>query len=331
MLKMILAAASLGLLAAAPAPLYEKAGSIPGPDGGWDFASLDPVHHRLFIAHGDAVMVVDLAHGNAVQSFGIISHGHAVVHVPGTELLAVTSGKDSTVRLFDVPSGEQRASIAVGDDPDAAIIDPATGHLLTMNAHGGTVSEVDLGRAKVVRTMTLKPGLEFPVIGPRHVLYVANEDEDAVETIDLATGKPGATIALTGCEGPTGLAYDRQHNRLIAACANEVVKVVDLSTRKVTQTLPIGTGPDAVLVDMARSRALIPCGGSGTLEVLDLGGASVRKLATVTSEPGARTGAIDPVAGVLYLPTARFGPPPADGKRAPSLAGSFHVVMLKRT
>jgi hypothetical protein len=50
----------------------------------------------------------------------------------------------------------------------------------------------------------------------------------------------------------------------------------------------------------------------------------------VHTEIGARTGAVDPATGIVYLPTARFGPPPAGGGRPPALPGSFHVLIVAR-
>ncbi|WP_202387004.1 YncE family protein [Qipengyuania algicida] len=331
MRNILLAVASIGLVAAAPsAQPYANAGSIALPDGaGWDYSTFDPVHDRLFVTHGDAVAMVDLAHGNSVHMIGSIHHGHAVVPIAGTDDIAVTSGHDATVRLINVVSGKQLASIAVPADPDAAIIDPASGYLLTMNADAGKVTEVDLKNAKIVKEIPLESGLEYAVIGPHRTLFVNNEDRNEIETVNLATGKPGTPIALPGCEGPTGMALDAAHDRVISSCANGVAEVVDVMTHKVEQAVPIGTGPDAVLVDPVRRLALIPCGKSGTLEVLDLGGAKVRKLASVSTEVGARTGALDLRSGMIYLPTAKFNPPSEQGKRPQAIAGSFHFLILK--
>lgn len=325
-----LAILSLALVAAAPAPSpYERAGSIPGPDGGWDYASIDPVHHRLFIAHGDSIMMVDLAQKDRVRSLGPVAHAHAVVPIPGSDLLAVTSGHDSTIRLFDVVSGKQIASIGVPEDPDAAIIDQATGHLLTMNAHAGSVSEIDPDTKTLLRSVSLKPGLEYAAIGPRHTLYVNNEDENEIETLDLSSGTPGKVIPLPGCEGPTGLALDRAHGRLITACANDVAKVVDVATGAVVDTLPIGAGPDAVLIDARAARLLIPCGKSGSLEVFGLGD-HIRKLASIRTERGARTGAVDEATGRVYLPTAEIADN-AKEQRTVLTSSSFHVLVLNKT
>jgi len=50
----------------------------------------------------------------------------------------------------------------------------------------------------------------------------------------------------------------------------------------------------------------------------------------VKTEVGARTGALDPETGDIYLPTARFAPvAQPGGKRAP-VPGSFHILVVKK-
>ena len=326
----LLATAATPLAAASTAPNYKVAGTISGPDGaGWDYAKVDATGDHLFIAHGDAVTEVDLKQGNAVHSVGSIEHGHAVLPI-GQATLLITSGNDSTVRLIDLASGKETASIKVDEDPDAAVLDPATAHVLTMNAHAGTVSEIDVPGRKVVRTLHLKPALEYAAVGPMRTLFVNNEDENEIETVDLATGRTGAAIPLTGCEGPTGMAYDAASGRLISACANGKAAVVDAHTRKLVKLIDIARGPDAVILDAARRVAFIPCGRDGVLEVLALDTpAGVRRVASIKTEIGARTGALDPTTGTIYLPTAKFGPPAKPGGRPVAQPGSFHIVVVK--
>lgn len=333
---LILAAASIGLMAAAPAPApapapYTKEASIPLPKGtGWDYSAFDPYHDRLFVTHGDSVVMVNLAHNDKVSSFGSIHHGHAVVPIPGTSKVAVTSGHDQTVRIFDVPSGKQIASISTPPDPDGAIIDPVTHHLLVMNGDAGKVTEINLKQARVIREIALQPGLEFPAVVPGHILFVNNERRSEIETVNLNTGKPGPVIGLKTCQHPTGMAFDARHHRVISACANGVAEVVDTRTKSVVQTLPIGSGPDAVLIDKVRQLALIPCGRSGTLEVFSIAGPKVRKLASVKTEVGARTGALDESTGTVYLPTAKLIPG-KPGHWPKMVPGTFHFVVMKRT
>lgn len=93
--------------------------------------------------------------------------------------------------------------------------------------------------------------------------------------------------------------------------------------------MPIGRGPDAVLIDARRAVALIPAGADGMLDVLDLSGTRVTRKASIRTEPGARTGALDPASGAVYLPTARLAPLVAGSKRPTAAPGSFHIAVVK--
>lgn len=326
---MIAGLTAAALPAAAAVPSYAVATSIPMPDGGWDYASFDPATREVLVARGDSVTAVDIARGEPARNFGSIAHGHAALPLPSGRL-AVTSGKDDTLRLFDLHDGKQLASVAVGEDPDAAIFDPRTGDVLVMDAHDGTVAVVDPKAAKVVRKIFLKPGLEYAVVDKSGALFVNNEDLNRIDVADPVTGVVAAPIALTGCEGPSGLAYDARTDRLIAACANGKAAVVDARRRMLIGLLDIGKGPDAVLLDSARRLAFIPCGRDGTLIQIGLDGAQgPHVVATIRTEAGARTGAIDPTDGTIYLPTARFAPPPAAGGRPVAIPGTTHLVVVK--
>lgn len=326
-----LATAILPATATAAAPTYAVAGSIAIPDGGWDYASFDPASRQVLIARSTSITAVDVAAGGAARSFGTIAWGHAALPLPAGKL-AVTSGSDNTLRLFDQRDGTQLASVPVGADPDAAIFDPHMHDVIVMDAREGSVAVVDPASAKLVRKITLKPGLEFAAIDKRGTLFVNNEDLGRIDVVDPATGSVAAPIALAGCEGPSGLAYDDKTDRLIAACANGKAAVVDAHGKKLAGLLDIGKGPDAVLIDEGRRLAFVPCGRDGTLVQIELDGAQApRVAATIKTELGARTGAIDPSDGAIYLPTARFGPPPAAGGRPTIIPGSVHLVVVKPT
>ena len=100
--------------------------------------------------------------------------------------------------------------------------------------------------------------------------------------------------------------------------------------RRPVSLVAIGGGPDAVILDAGRRLAFIPCGRDGVLEMLSLdtpGG--VTRVASIKTEIGARTGALDPVTGAIYLPTARFGPLVPGTKRPPALPSNVHVLVVR--
>ena len=327
LILLAVAAATPSGLAATPAPIYAVTQSIAGPDGSWDYARTDDDGTFVYVARSNAVTVLETATGK-VTSLGSVQRGHAVVPLSGGKLL-VTSGTDGTVRLYDLRSGAETASIAVGKKPDAAILDPQKAHAYVMNADSGTVSVIDLATSKVSRTIPVKPALEYAAFGADGTLFVNNEEADQIETVDVARGVAAKAIALPGCKAPTGLGYDSAHDRLIASCANGKAAIVDARRRQLSALVDIGAGPDAVIMDEARGLAFIPCGKDGVLDILSLKGVRVEAVGVVTTEVGARTGALDPKTGALYLPTAKFGAPAAGGGRPAMVPGSFHILVVK--
>lgn len=314
-------------VSAAPPPRYAVVRSIAGPDGGWDYAKIDPATRTLYVARATNVMVVDPQHGDAVSEIGATAKSHAVVPIDATTLL-VTSGHDDSVRLLSLPGGREVARIAVGSDPDAAFYDASSGKAVVMNAKAGTVSVIDVARRAVAATVALKPGLEYAVLAEDGTVFVNNEDENEIESFDLRSGKVGAVIAMPGCTGPTGLAYDATTARLIGACANGKAAVIDTKARRMVALLPIGLGPDAVIVDTARRLAFVPCGRDGVLSLIALDAPDGPKVVgTVKTEVGARTGALDPSDGTVYLPAARYGKA-APGAKPAALPGSFHILVV---
>jgi hypothetical protein len=310
-----------------PAAAYHVEASIPLADGFWDIATYDPEHDRVLIGRGAAASIVDVATRQA-KDVGQSQRGHAALAIPGTNEIAVTSGQDNTLRLIDARDGHEVAKVPVGENPDAALWDPALRQVLVMNAKSWSVSLVDPISAKVVRTIAVKPALEFGAMAGPTMLAINDEDASELELVDLKQGKALAPIALTGCEHPTGLAADPAAGITLSACANGVAALVDVRGRKVIQLVPIGQGPDTALFDGKRHRFIVPCGRSGTLSLFSISGRKLTPAGTVTTEISARTAALDPKSGRIFLPAAKFGSA-QPGQRPSIVPGSAHLLVLE--
>ena len=313
-------------LVATPASAMTVAKRIPGPDGPWDYASVDMEHHRLLVARGDGVMVVDIGTGVVTPRFVPGQRVHSAFILPGTGLGLSTNGTTNTATLFDATTGQVKATIPVGQKPDAAVWDAVANRAYIMNAKDGTISILDLKAMRVTGTIKVGGALEFAAIDGAGRLYVNVEDKAEIAQIDLAKRRVTRRTKLAGCEEPSGLAITHQ-GTLIAACANGVAKVIDAESGRALPDIAIGPRPDAVLYDAPHERAYIPSGGDGTLAVIDTSKPVPRKIDNVPTQQGARTGAIDPVTGNVYLATARFTPAP-DGERPKAVPGSFEVLVL---
>lgn len=313
--------------AAANAPAYQRLPDITAPGDHWDFASWDAAHRRVIVSHGSDVLLVDPADPAGVRAIGQIHYAHASLAIPGGNRVLVSSAHDATLRILDTDSGTQLASIPVVPDPDATVLSADGRVAYVMGGDSGAISVVDLERTAETSRITVKPGLEVPVLFDDHMLAVNNEDLGEIELVDLVAGKMVGTIAMPGCRGPTGLAYAPHLGLALSSCANGKAALVDLRHRRVVKMVPIGLGPDTAIWDAKRRRFLVPCGKSGTLAVIASGKHGLELVATVPTEQSARTAALDPVTGQLFFPAARFAPAPA-GKRPAVIPGSFHIVVL---
>ncbi len=100
---------------------------MPGPDGNWDYASIDSDARRLYVAHGDAVIAVDLDTGALNPRLIGGDRLHAVLPLPGGRVLSTNGGADDAT-LFEGATGREIARIPTGRRPDGALA-PKTGRI----------------------------------------------------------------------------------------------------------------------------------------------------------------------------------------------------------
>ncbi len=322
--------AMTGAAHAEDGPRYRVTEWLAAPDGPWDYARVDLDKRRLYIARRVSVTAIDLDGGHKVSSLGKIFRGHAVIPIDGGDRLLVTSGGDNTLRLLNAADGSEIKSVTVGEKPDSAVYDAARRQVLVVNSDGGSVSVVDVATMRVTRTIPVKPGLEYSAMTADRTLFINNAESNELEVVDVARARTGTPIALPGCEDPSGLGLDGKHNRLISVCKNGKAMIVDVRTRTVTDTVEIGRGPDAVIIDEQRQLAFVPCGIDGVLDVLSLASPErVTRVGRIQTEVGAKTGALDSRTGVIYLPTGRMAPKEKPEDLPQTIPGSFHVLVVR--
>jgi YVTN family beta-propeller protein len=323
---------ALSLLATAGAAQAAGSGHkvidrIAGPDGGWDYVRVDTDRNRVLVARGVSIMAVDLASKAVTPGLAPGARLHDAMPVNGGAELLVTNGGTNTAVFVDAKTGATLATVPTGKNPDAAAFDAHSGLALVMDHSSGQVTLIDPKTHKVVATIDVGGDMEAAAVDGTGRAYVNIEDKNQIAVIDIAARKVLARYALTGCDGPTGLAYDAQDKLLIAAC-DGTTDVVQAATGKVLQTLPTGKGADGIAFDPARHLAFVPAGGAGTLSVVAFKNGHASIVETVPTRKGARTIALDPRTGRVYLPSAEYGPAPAGGGRPPMTPGSFQLLVV---
>ena len=308
---------------AAGKPSVIKRIPLPGPVGEWDYASVDTERNRLYVGREAGAMSVDLDTGSATLMAE--SSGTAIVfRLPASDLLLSTNPDDKTAALWDLNSNKVVALLPTGKAPDAATYEPVSGLVVVANHAGGDLTLIDPQLRRAVGTISaVGPKLEFVVADGTGRVYVNAEATAEIVVVDIMHRKILDRYPLRKCKEPTGLGLDVLTHRLIAACGNGVAKILDVRSGQDLGTLPIGEGADAVLIDAQRRRAYIPNGDSGTLTVIDLAAPGAAVIGNVATQQGARTGALDPRTGWVYLPTAVESP-----DRKSYVAGSFEILVV---
>jgi len=306
---------------------------VVGGTGFWDYPAVDEKLGLLFLSHGISVEVVDLKTGNKTATIEGLDGVHGIALADDLHRGYISNGRAGTVTVFELPSLKKIAEWkATGDNPDAILYDEASHRVFTFNGRGRNITVFDGRSGDVVATLPVDAKPEFAVSRGNGMVYVNLEDKNEVAEIDAKAAKVVRRWSIAPCDSPSGLAIDAKHARLFSVCDNKIMAVSDANTGKLVTTVPIGQGPDGVVFDSAKHLAFSPNGRDGTLTVVEeTSPDKFRVVETIDTARGARTIAIDEQNHHLYMPTAKFGPPPAataeNPRPRPTVEpGSFEVV-----
>jgi WD40 repeat protein len=305
-----------------------------GGEGGWDYLTLDAAGHRLFVSHATRVVVLDTKSDSIVGEIpdtpGI--HGVALAYDLGRGF--TSNGRDSSVSMFDLKTLKPTARITLqARNPDAICYDPFSHRVFTFNGGSANATAIDASTGKVIDYVALGGKPEFAVVDLKGHLWVNLEDSSAVVELDTRSLKVLAHWPLSPGEEPTGLAIDRDSRRLFSSCSNQKLLVLDADKGKVVAVLPIGNGVDAAAFDPGR-KLVYTSNGEGTLTVIHEDGPDrYSQVATVQTQRGARTMALDEGSGTIYTATSDFGPPPEPTAERPHprpslVPGTFRVLVV---
>jgi len=322
--------------AGAQTPSYHvtKTVALGAPDR-WDYVIHDRDGHRVFVAHGDKVAVVDARSGTLLGTVeGIPGGTHGTVAVDGKGY--TDDGEAGQAIVFDLKTFKVEKRIKAEDDADGIALDSASGHIFVVDGDSKAITVIDPKSDKVVSTIHTGGGLEAAVSGGNGKLYVNGSEKKELLRVDIATNKIDAHWPIPNCTSPHGLAIDAQAHRLFVSCVNQVMTIVNADNGSVITTLPIGRGTDSAAFDPKRKLAFSSNGGDGTISVIrEVDPQTFVSAGEIKTQVTGRTMDIDPDTGRLFVAAADIDPNAPvplgkDGKpgRPKPLPGSLKLLFL---
>src|SRR6266576_1537672 len=114
-----------------------------GGEGGWDYLTVDPQTHRLYVPRTTHTMVIDGTSGKIIADLPGQKNAHGVAIVPEAGRGFISDGGgDGAVVIFDLKTNAILGTIVAQPDADGIIFDPASGRVLVVSGDKGVLMSI---------------------------------------------------------------------------------------------------------------------------------------------------------------------------------------------
>ena len=305
-----------------------------GGEGGWDYLLSDDAAHRLYVTHATRVEVLDTTSGKPVGAITGLKGVHGIALNPDGKTGYISDGAGNAIVVFDRGSLSVKQTVAAGTNPDGITYETTTNTVWAFNGRSKNVTVMNAASNEVIATVSLPGKPEFPQADGAGNVFVNIEDQNSIVKLDAKKHAIVGTWQLKGCESPSGLAIDRQKQRLFSVCDGQKMAVSSYAEGKLVALASVGDSPDAAAFD-PKTKLAFSSNGEGTLTIIDTTKAGFPAVQNVTTMKGARTMTYDAATGRAFLSAAQLGPAPAATAAAPKprpkpVPGSFVILVVSR-
>lgn len=304
-----------------------------GGQGAWDYLTIDPQTHRLFVPRSTHTMVIDGDSGKTIADIPGQKIAHGVAIVPEAGRGFISDGGNGVVVIFDLKTYAVLGTIAAQPDADGIIYDPTSGLVLVVSGDKGVLMsfkpDIDPRNGKMDAPIELGGSPEFLAADGAGKVFINLMDKNEVAVVALKSRKVIARWPVAPGGAPVGMAIDTKTRRIFIGCRKpHKLIVMSTDTGKVLADLPIGDGVDATKID--GDQAFASC-RDGSLTVAGERSGRFEVVQTVKTSPGARTMGLDPTTHKIYLPTAEFEESAAGSTGRPKIKpDTFMIVVVAR-
>jgi len=308
-----------------------KTFEIGGP-GGWDYLTVDPQTHRLYVPRTTHTMVIDTETGKVLADIPGQKNAHGVALAPAAGRGFISDGGgDGAIVVFDLKTYSVLGSLAAMPDADGIIFDANSRHILVVSGRGKALMwfkpDIDPKNGKLDEPIALRGEPEFLAADAAGKVYINLMDKHEVAVIDFKAKKVIAHWPVAPGGLPVGMALDAGNGRLFIGCRGPQ-KLIVMSTKdgKVISDLPIGESVDAIKLD--NGQAFASTAGSQLFIAGETSPTTYAVVQTVQTGEGARTMGLDPSTHRIYLPSAQYEKG-ANGKQTQK-PGTFRILVVAR-
>ncbi len=300
--------ATAALAQTTPSYHVAKTVALGAPDS-WDYIVIDSPSHRVYVAHGDRLTVVDGQSGAILgQVMGMPGGSHGIGISAATGKGYTDDGQAAEAVAFDLKTFQTGKRIKAEDDADGIAFDPPSGHIFVVDGDSKKLTVIDPKTDSAIATIDAGGGLEYAVSGENGKLYVNGAEKKEIVRVNTATNAVDAHWPIPGCTSPHGLAIDTAGHRLFVSCLNAVLTVVNTDSGAVVATLPIGQGTDGAAFDPKR-KLVFSSNNDGTLSVIqEKTPDTFVSLGSIKTAVTGKNMGIDPATGRIYVTVADIDP-----------------------
>jgi YVTN family beta-propeller protein len=302
-----------------------------GGEGGWDYLSVDPAAHRLFVSHGNRIVVIDTQQDKVAGEITDTPGVHGLTLAADLNRGYVANGGDNTVSIVDMSTLKTIKKVPTAADPDTIAYDPAHHVVYAFAKAGKAATAFDATTGAVVAEFPLGGVPQATVVdAKRGRVYVNLQDKNAIAVIDTATRTLTTTWSIEPGQNQSGLAIDLEHQRLFVGCRNKLMVMLDATSGTVLAQVPIGSGTDSSWFDPGTNLAFSSTGeGTVTVAREDTPN-TLTTVQTLTTKPFARTMTVDPKTHRIFLVVSDYeAPTPGQTGRPKAIPGSFRALVYE--
>lgn len=306
-----------------------------GGDGAWDYVTVDPATHRIFLPRTTHTQIIDAVSGKVLGDIPGQKSAHGVAIAPSANRGFITDGGgDGAIIIFDLKTYAVLGKLTTLPDSDGIIYDAALNRILAVSGDASALitfkADIDPTSGKIDPPIDLGGKPEFLATDGSGKVYINLEDKDVVAQVDLAARKVIARWPVAPGGTPVGLSIDKATHRLFIGCRKpQQLVVMSTDDGRILASVPIGAGVDATVFHAGQ--AFASCrDGSLTVAGEKSGKFEVEQI--VKTALGARTLGLDPSTHKLYLPTAEFeeAKPGAPSARPRPKPDTFMIIEVDR-